>query len=63
MSELRYDDRTCAAAPNRFSSTQERTTLVTSEPTASAMVTTFTGNPVASAARTASVMAIVCGLR
>ncbi len=53
----------CAAAPNRPSSTHERTTFVTSDPTASAIVVTFTGRPVLHAARTASVTATVCGLR
>ena len=45
QSLLRYAVRTWAAAPNRFSSTQERTTLVTSEPTASAMVCTSDRQP------------------
>ena len=63
QSLLRYADSTWAAAPKRFSATHDRTTLVTSEPTASAMVCTFTGRPVPSAARTASMTASVCGLR
>ena len=59
----RYAESTWAAAPNRPSATQDRTTLVTSEPTASAMVVTGTGRPVVRATRSASDTAMVCGLR
>ena len=52
-----------ATAPQRFSSRQGRTTFVTSEPTASAAVTTLTGGPVLCATRTASATATACGLR
>ena len=61
MSCSRYDDSTWAAAPNWSFSTQARTTLVTSEPTASATVTTLTGRPVLRATRTASAIASECG--
>ena len=54
---------TWAAAPNCCFSTQVRTTFVTSEPTASAIVVTSTGRPVSRATRTASLTASVCGLR
>ena len=59
----RYAESSWAAAPNRPSVTHDRTTLVTSDPTASAMVITGTGSPVVRATRNASVTAIVCGLR
>ena len=41
----RYEVKTWAAAPKRSSSTQDRMTLVMSDPTASAMVVTFGSCP------------------
>ena len=52
----------CAAAPNRPVFTHSRTTLVMSEPTASATVVTCAG-PIWRATWTASCTAIACGLR
>jgi len=49
------------AAPNRPSRRQERITLVTSEPTALAIVWTCGSKPAARAAVTASTTTVVCG--
>ena len=51
------------AAPNRPSRRQDRITLVTSEPTALAIVCTSVTNPAARAAATASTTTCVCGAR
>ena len=52
-----------AAAPNRPSRRQFRMTLVTSEPTALAIVWTSGSKPAARAARTASTTTFACGTR
>ena len=59
----KYVDSTPAAAPKFPLSTHERTTLVMSDPTASATVVTSTERPVPAAMRTASAIAVSCGVR
>ena len=59
----RYDANVCAAAPKRPSSTHDRTTLVMSEPTASAMVVTGGSMPIDRQTSSASTTTLACGVR
>ena len=59
----RYEVKAWAAAPNRPSSTHDRTTLVMSEPTASAIVVTDGSRPSERHTARASMTTLACGVR